>query len=80
MLTTLTLTRRYLGTEVDRPSGFLYIFMEYVPGGSVARMLKQFGTFTEEIISVYTRQILLGLECVAGGGDSGRADTDAPLA
>ena len=42
-------------------------------------MLKQFGTFTEEIISVYTRQILLGLSR-RGRGDSGRADTDAPLA
>ena len=57
---------RYLGTEVSALE--LYIFMEYVPGGSIAKMLKQFGVFNEVLIERYTRQILLGVEYLHGKG------------
>jgi mitogen-activated protein kinase kinase kinase len=51
---------RYIGTE--RSAEFLYIFLEYVPGGSIASLLERFGRFEESVMSVYTRQILIGLD------------------
>ncbi|EIE26178.1 Pkinase-domain-containing protein [Coccomyxa subellipsoidea C-169] len=51
---------RYLGT--DRDDQHLNIFLEFVPGGSIASLLAKFGSFKESVIRVYARQILLGLE------------------
>lgn len=40
--------RSYVGTTLsDR---YLYILLEFVPGGSVASMLVQFGAFSEPLI------------------------------
>ncbi|XRB05940.1 mitogen-activated protein kinase kinase kinase [Pycnococcus provasolii] len=50
---------RYVGTI--REEANLYIFLEYVPGGSIASLLARFGRFEESVIRVYTRQILSGL-------------------
>jgi serine/threonine protein kinase len=60
---------RYLGTEkaqedytqLSGATPQVYIFLEYVPGGSLSKMLKQFGAFGTEIIRRYTKQILKGL-------------------
>ncbi|KAK9907344.1 hypothetical protein WJX75_001831 [Coccomyxa subellipsoidea] len=51
---------RYLGT--DKNEQHLNIFLEFVPGGSIASLLAKFGSFKESVIRVYARQILLGLE------------------
>jgi len=51
---------RYLGTARDQDS--LNIFLEYVPGGSIAQLLSKFGPFNERVIRSYTRQLLQGLE------------------
>ena len=51
----------YIGTE-RAEDGTLHIFMEYVPGGSIHSLLRRFGSFSETVIRVYTRQILAGLE------------------
>ncbi|CAK0784650.1 hypothetical protein CVIRNUC_007854 [Coccomyxa viridis] len=51
---------RYLGT--DRDDEHLNIFLEFVPGGSIASLLNKFGSFKESVIRVYARQILLGLD------------------
>jgi serine/threonine protein kinase len=51
---------RYLGTEITQDS--LHIFLEYVPGGSIASLLAKFGAFPESVIRVYTAQLLRGLE------------------
>lgn len=51
---------RYLGTE--KTSKVLNIFLEYVPGGSIASLLSNFGHFKEPVVKLYTKQILLGLE------------------
>ena len=40
----------------------IHIFLEYVPGGSIASLLAKFGPFQEPVIRRYTRQILKGLE------------------
>ena len=44
-----------------RREEFLTIFMEYVPGGSIASLLRRFGRFNETLVRLYTRQILTGL-------------------
>ena len=50
---------QYLGTSCDE--NHLNIFLEYVPGGSIAGMLKQYNTFGETLIRNFVRQILEGL-------------------
>ena len=50
---------QYLGTSADDHN--LNIFLEYVPGGSIAEMLKQYNTFKEPLIKNFVRQILAGL-------------------
>ncbi len=37
-------------------------FLEYVPGGSIASVVKRFGKLNERLCRAYTRQLLLGLE------------------
>ncbi|CAM9511528.1 unnamed protein product, partial [Scytosiphon promiscuus] len=51
---------RYCGT--DRGTRHLYIFLEYVPGGSIASMLEQFGLFREDLVRRFMHQILLGMQ------------------
>ncbi|XP_002978306.2 mitogen-activated protein kinase kinase kinase 2 [Selaginella moellendorffii] len=51
---------RYLGTAREEEA--LNIFLEFVPGGSISSLLGKFGSFTEPVIRMYTRQLLLGLE------------------
>jgi hypothetical protein len=51
----------YIGAYVDTAQATLYIFQEWVPGGSVAHLLKKFGAFSCEVVRNYTRQILVGL-------------------
>ncbi|KAL2613003.1 hypothetical protein R1flu_024695 [Riccia fluitans] len=51
---------RYLGTAREEEA--LNILLEFVPGGSIASLLGKFGSFTEPVIRMYTRQLLLGLE------------------
>ncbi|KAF3396148.1 Protein kinase byr2 [Penicillium rolfsii] len=50
---------QYLGTSTD--DQYLNIFLEYVPGGSIATMLKQYNTFQEPLVKNFVRQILAGL-------------------
>ncbi|KAF5841757.1 kinase-like domain-containing protein [Dunaliella salina] len=51
---------RYLGTE--RTEDTLNIFLEYVPGGSIASMIEKFGPLKTSVIRMYAQQILKGLE------------------
>ncbi|XP_049386342.1 mitogen-activated protein kinase kinase kinase 3-like isoform X1 [Solanum stenotomum] len=50
---------QYYGSELrgDR----LSLYLEYVPGGSILKLLQEYGPFEEQIISSYTRKILSGL-------------------
>ena len=57
---------RYLGAE--KQSSKFYIFLEYVPGGSLASMLKQFGPLKEALMRKYASQILSGLAYLHGKG------------
>lgn len=40
----------YLDHHYDPRACTLYIFLEYVPGGSIASMLERFGRFSEELV------------------------------
>ena len=50
---------QYLGSSSDANN--LNIFLEYVPGGSIAKMLIDYGALPEEVVKKYVRQILIGL-------------------
>ncbi|KAH8730441.1 hypothetical protein GQ44DRAFT_768213 [Phaeosphaeriaceae sp. PMI808] len=50
---------QYLGSNSD--DSHLNIFLEYVPGGSVATMLVNYGPLGESLIQNFVRQILQGL-------------------
>jgi mitogen-activated protein kinase kinase kinase len=50
---------QYLGSSSD--DQHLNIFLEYVPGGSVATMLVNYGPLGESLIQNFVRQILQGL-------------------
>jgi len=39
----------------------LYIYLEYMAGGSVSQVLSQFGAFDERLIATYAKQLLDGL-------------------
>ncbi|CAN0253625.1 unnamed protein product, partial [Discosporangium mesarthrocarpum] len=57
---------RYRGTH--RGEKHLYIFLEYVPGGSIASMLQHYGVFREDLIRRFVYQILLGVCYLHGKG------------
>jgi len=50
----------YYGSE--RNKDHFNIFLEYISGGTIASLLDKYGPFNENLIRVYTRQILQGLE------------------
>lgn len=52
---------QYLGYDVDIDEGHINIFLEYVPGGSIASCLAKTGKFDEPLVRFFTRQILMGL-------------------
>ncbi|KAI9784971.1 MAG: ATP binding [Geoglossum umbratile] len=55
---------QYLGSSSDEDH--LNIFLEYVPGGSVAALLNQYGPLQEPLIRNFVRQILTGLAYLHG--------------
>ncbi|ODV92691.1 hypothetical protein CANCADRAFT_30775, partial [Tortispora caseinolytica NRRL Y-17796] len=50
---------KYHGSTWDQ--NVFNIFLEYVPGGSVASLLSNYGAFEEPLVRSFVRQILLGL-------------------
>ena len=51
-------------TKFAPPTEKLVIFCEYLPGGSIAAAIRQFGAFEEQAIASHSRQILEGLKYV----------------
>eukprot|EP00873_Tetraselmis_striata_P023812 jgi/Tetstr1/444076/TSEL_003316.t1 len=56
----------YIAAHMDYKTNTMYMFLEYVPGGSIAQMLERFSAFTEDLTRNFTRQLLLGLEYLHG--------------
>ncbi|KAJ6630840.1 hypothetical protein B0H10DRAFT_1774199 [Mycena sp. CBHHK59/15] len=50
---------QYLYSSLD--DDYLNIFLEYVPGGSVTALLRNYGAFEETLVKNFVRQILEGL-------------------
>lgn len=50
------------GRTHTRTRRSLFIFLEYVPGGSIAGLLMRFGPLEVSVIAVYLSQILVGLD------------------
>ncbi|XP_076113862.1 uncharacterized protein LOC143082178 isoform X1 [Mytilus galloprovincialis] len=50
----------YLGTSLEE--NIVAIFMQFVPGGSIASILARFGALDEAVFRKYTKQILEGVE------------------
>lgn len=55
---------QYLGSHID--VAHFSIFLEYVPGGSVAGLLASYGAFQEPLVKSFVRQILKGLNYLHG--------------
>ncbi|KAG2174456.1 hypothetical protein INT44_006719 [Umbelopsis vinacea] len=55
---------QYLGFQCD--DAHFSIFLEYVPGGSVAGLLASYGAFKEPLVCSFVRQILKGLNYLHG--------------
>ncbi|KAG5176016.1 kinase-like domain-containing protein [Tribonema minus] len=53
---------QYLGVDFDAARIMLYIFCEWVPGGSLKDLLNDFGPMRKTVARDYARQMLLGLE------------------
>jgi len=49
-------------SHAERTEDTLNIFLEYVPGGSIASLIEKFGPLKTSVIRMYTQQILQGLE------------------
>ncbi|KAH7853042.1 hypothetical protein Vadar_032530 [Vaccinium darrowii] len=55
---------QYYGSELGEET--LSVYLEYVSGGSIHKLLQEYGPFREPVIQNYTRQILLGLAYLHG--------------
>eukprot|EP01063_Lacrimia_lanifica_P035461 TRINITY_DN6756_c1_g3_i1.p1 TRINITY_DN6756_c1_g3~~TRINITY_DN6756_c1_g3_i1.p1 ORF type:complete len:650 (+),score=286.15 TRINITY_DN6756_c1_g3_i1:47-1996(+) len=53
---------KYLGANKDPNEDIMYIFLEYVPGGSLASVVKKFGTLDYEAARRYTKQICFAIK------------------
>jgi len=56
----------YLGTDVCDDDQTLYIFTEWVPGGSIQALVTKFGRLSEAIVRKYVAQLLVGLNYLHG--------------
>ncbi|VEU20609.1 DEKNAAC101438 [Brettanomyces naardenensis] len=57
---------RYLGSAAD--SAKMYIFLEYIPGGSVSSMLHTYGPFEEPLVRNFLAQVLIGVRYLHRNG------------
>ncbi|KAG0237968.1 ATP binding [Actinomortierella wolfii] len=51
---------QYIGSDIEK--GHINIFLEYVPGGSIASLLGSYGPFSEILVRSFVKQILEGLD------------------
>ena len=46
----------------EQINNYYFLYLEYIPGGSIKTIVEQFGGLNERLIRKYTKQILLGLK------------------
>ena len=59
---------QYLGHDYDQDKEGLYIFLEFVAGGSLANLVRDFGALGDGVVRTYTKQIVEGLVYVHSQG------------
>ena len=59
---------QYFGTERNYVTNELSIFLEHMPGGSIADIVVKFGPLQEAVVKKYTREVLQGLKYLHGKG------------
>lgn len=63
---------KYLGSErllpTNSPEGEVRIIMQYMPGGSLSSILKEYGALSEPIVLKFTKQIVKGLHYLHSHG------------
>ena len=52
---------KYLGADYNQEEDCLYIFMEYVTGGSLASLIKRFKLLPMQVVRGYSRDVFQGL-------------------
>ncbi|KAI8331274.1 kinase-like domain-containing protein [Choanephora cucurbitarum] len=52
----------YIAYDFNAEEGHIYIFLEYVPGGSISSLLNKYQCLDEPLTRFFTRQILEGLQ------------------
>ncbi len=57
---------KFLGSEII--NDILFIYLEFIPGGSIKYLLNKYGTFSSKIIKIFLKQILDGLEYLHSKG------------
>lgn len=57
---------KYYGITYQK--NYFYIILEYVTGGSLANMIKNFGAFSETLVRKFSAQILCGLNYLHANG------------
>lgn len=62
----MCLVYRYLGTSLEE--NIVSIFMQFVPGGSIASILARFGALDEAVFRRFTKQVLEGVEYLHDNG------------
>ncbi|XP_021902465.1 mitogen-activated protein kinase kinase kinase 3-like [Carica papaya] len=55
---------QYYGSKLDEDK--LSVYLEYVSGGSIHKLLSEYGPFEEPVIRSYTRQIISGIAYLHG--------------
>ncbi|XP_058764982.1 mitogen-activated protein kinase kinase kinase 3-like [Vicia villosa] len=55
---------QYYGSDLGEET--LSVYLEYVSGGSIHKLLQEYGSFKEPVIQNYTRQIVSGLSYLHG--------------
>ncbi len=56
----------HLPIDSSMDDKYLNIFLEYVPGGSVVTLLRNYGAFEEALVKNWVKQILTGLGYLHG--------------
>ena len=46
----------------EQINNYYFLYLEYIPGGSIKNIVEQFGGINERLIRKYTKQILVGLK------------------
>lgn len=59
---------KYYYTDISDDGKGVDIILEFVPGGSIRKLLDNYNAFDERLVKIYTRQMLEGLKYLHDNG------------